>query len=306
MNQTDTSAYHGGGVAEEVAALLGLALKIRLRPGKNTRDIQFNPPKERPRAENPATIPTLVRDSNRTPVVPNLHRTVKVEEKTLAGYADLEPKQAIALVRAASLFQQALWLCESNPSDAWLMLVSAAEVAAVQWKADEAGDDTEQLFRSLKAQWAKRLDATGDKSVTADMAKNWSHLLGATNRFIKFVMAHLPNPPERRSPISQVEWTDSSIRSAMEAIYEYRSQALHGGIPFPAPMCSPPPIVAHDNPTHVERPIGLASSSRGGVWTREALPMHLHIFVHIVHGVLMNWWEGLKTPTTSPKNADIS
>ena len=38
VNESDTTNYHGGGAEDEIAALIGLALKIRLRPGGKTRD----------------------------------------------------------------------------------------------------------------------------------------------------------------------------------------------------------------------------------------------------------------------------
>ena len=294
MENTDTSSYHGGGIADELSALIGLALGIRLRPGGKTRDISFDPPYERPRAEDPASVPILTLRPGQRPLLPNMRKTVTVNESILTGYPDLPPKAAVALVRAARLFQHGLWLGESNPNDAWLMFVSAAEVAAVHWRAAETNDDPEKLFRQVKPDWAARLDRAGDSALVHDMAGHWADLLGATNRFLKFLLAHLPEAPAERPTFSQVDWSRKGMRTELNQVYEWRSHALHAGIPFPAPMCDAPGVFGSENLTPVERPIGLGAASLGGVWRQEDMPMHLHLFVYIVRGALMNWWECLK------------
>jgi len=172
------------------------------------------------------------------------------------------------------------------------MFVSAVEVAAVYWR-DEAGDP-EALLRELEPAWAERLDKTGDKTVTADMGRYWKKLLRATARFIDFIMTYMPDAPAKRPIIGQVEWKQETQREAMKKIYRYRSEALHSGIPFPAPMCLPSTNVRHEDAATMERPPGLATGSRGGVWVHDDLPMFLHIFVHIVHGALVKWWSELK------------
>jgi hypothetical protein len=39
-----------------------------------------------------------------------------------------------------------------------------------------------------------------------------------------------------------------------------------------------------------EKPLGIAASSLQGIWLAEDMPMHLHIFDHIVRGAIQNWW----------------
>lgn len=117
MEKSNTASYHGGGIAEEVSALIGLALGIRLQPGGKTRDVQFDPPQERPLTQDPATVPILVLDSRRLPLLPNLPKTVKLRPDILVGYPHLPASSAVAIVRAARLFQHGLWLCESNPNE---------------------------------------------------------------------------------------------------------------------------------------------------------------------------------------------
>ena len=51
------------------------------------------------------------------------------------SFPHLQPEQAIALVRSARLYQDALWLGESEPNLCWLKLVVAVETVANCWHA---------------------------------------------------------------------------------------------------------------------------------------------------------------------------
>jgi hypothetical protein len=171
------------------------------------------------------------------------------------------------------------------------MLVSAVEVAAVEWMT--GADDPESILRSLKPKWAARLERDGGAGLVRDMAADWVELLGATNRFIKFVLAHLPDPPPNRPESCQVDWSPKAMKSALQKVYEYRSKALHAGVPFPQPMCRPPDLLpGSDAP--VERPWFLASASAGGYWVVGDLPFYLHVFAYLVRGALLKWREELK------------
>jgi len=61
------------------------------------------------------------------PAVTGQHSMMAIEE--IKTFAALSPEQAIALGRAARLYQDALWLAESEPNLSWLMLVAAVETA---------------------------------------------------------------------------------------------------------------------------------------------------------------------------------
>ncbi len=103
-------------------------------------------------------------------------------------------------------------------------------------------------------------------------------------------MEHLPEaPPKRPAEWAQVKWAPSQMKVALRSIYDWRSKALHRGIPFPAPMCEPPLNFAEwDAPS--EKPHGLAMSYNGGSWLAKDVPMHLHIFAYIVQGAVNKWW----------------
>jgi hypothetical protein len=293
---SDTLSYHGGRLPDEVAAIVGLALGIRLRASSETRDFELDSGRERPRAENPSTVPVLVRSNASGEVLPKMSRIVAFSAEALKEYIRLTPPLAVALSRAALLHQHALWLAESNPSDAWLMLVSAVEVAAVAWRRQD--DDVEQVFRRLKPKWVARLERSGDAGLVRDMAAEWTDLLGATNRFVKFLVEHFPDPPRERPSVNRFEWTLANARTAFQKIYEHRSHALHAGMPFPAPLCVPAVPMGPEQPP-VERPFFLASTIRGGTWLVEDLPMYLHVFEYIVRNALTKWWQSLVSADTA-------
>lgn len=117
--------------------------------------------------------------------------------------------------------------------------------------------------------------------------------LGATKKFIDFVLEFLPEPPAARPPPGmQLSWDKRSIKESLSKVYSYRSRALHGGTPFPAPMCEPP-FRHQDWEASAERPMGLASRSMGGTWMIEDTPMLLHTFEFIGRGALQRWWQSL-------------
>jgi len=76
----------------------------------------------------------------------------------------------------------------------------------------------------------------------------------------------------------------------LRKIYDWRSKALHGGTPFPEPMCNPP---FQQKDACFEKPIGLASQTKGATWVAADTPMCLHIFEYIVRHSLLNWWDSM-------------
>jgi hypothetical protein len=100
-------------------------------------------------------------------------------------------------------------------------------------------------------------------------------------------MEFLPDPPKTRPlEYAQINWSRTQLKTALGKIYGYRSDALHGGIPFPDPMCTGE---ANHGDCMAEKPIGLAVSTLGGVWRAEDIPMLLHVFEYITRSVLTKW-----------------
>ena len=136
----------------------------------------------------------------------------------------------------------------------------------------------------------------GDAHVET-VAKMIVNFMGAGRKFREFILEFLPPPPEDRPKVgSKHPWNEKDIKKTLNKIYQYRSDALHGGKTFPAPMCFPP-LIFDGIPNEV--PFGLATMTKGGTWKREDTPILLHTFEYIVRGALLNWWASLIAPESN-------
>lgn len=264
-SKTSDDSYHGGGEEDEIAALLSLLSGARLRAGSFTRSFVDDDPLGRPLAVDRAPLPELPAPGPLRRVLPRVLGRHGMTAELLAGYPTLSPDAAIALVRAARLYRDGIWIAESDPNSAWLMLVSAVEVAAIQ--ARFADSSPEEVFRSLRSELSTAVQEKGGPVLHAQVATELAPLLGSTNRFIKFLREYLPGPPTQRPPTAfQLDWAPAKIKATLNRVYELRSRALHAGVPFPAPMCEPPRPTPDDG-VLAERPIG--DTANGTVVWRE-------------------------------------
>lgn len=286
---TDAILYHGGSPAEELAALASLCLGVRFRSGRSTR--RFEPggnAKGQPEETGDQTVPYFkVADP---PIVPIINSGKSINEglSLIPSLLTMPASQVNALVRAARLYQDALWLCESSPEMSWLLLVSALESLANEWNQTQ-GQPTERLALSRPGLFSY-LESHSDKTLLLRIAEEFSDALGSTQKFVKFCLAYMPDAPTKR-PVSyaQFSWSRTSMRKALSKVYEYRSRALHDGRPFPAPMCSPP-FAPLDCEAPTETMAGLATHQRGATWLKEDVPFLLHIFEYISRATILNWW----------------
>jgi hypothetical protein len=294
MDQTDDERYHGGALPDEIAALVSLCIGIRLKAGGETRNFSRDgDPKGRPIAYgfNPDPILPKLRDN---PILPEALETHNLEKaRLLIKLPKLKPVDAVTLIRAARLYQEAIWIAESAPELSWIMLASAIETAASSWHAFK--ETPLERLRASRPDLEDLLTAHGDEGFVSDVAKQIAPYMGATKKFIDFILAFLPGPPAKRPyEWAQHPWEPKAMKKSLHKIYKYRSRALHGGNPFPAPMCFPPTWVA-ESEAPSEVPVGLAMSARGGVWVAKDTPMQLHTFEYIVRCSLLNWWKSLTT-----------
>jgi hypothetical protein len=212
----------------------------------------------------------------------------------------LSPTAASTLVRSARSYQQAVWVAESDPHLAWLLLISAVETAASFWCAKEV-TPLEKLEAS-RPELVELLRQKGDEDWLKDVAEQLAPFMGATRTFADFLLTFLPEPPSARQQLRlQHPWEPKAIRDSLRVIYKWRSRALHGGVPFPAPMCEPPEVLYG---VTAERPLGSATATLGGVWTEDDTPMLLHLFEHLVRGALLKWWAGV-TPIPVPSSVGV-
>ncbi len=244
--ETNTGRYHGGDLADEIAALVSLCLGIRAQSGNMTR--VFEPggdPRGTPVAYGHRDPDPIVPPPRPTPILPRELKENTHNLDALAPLADLlslTPLQAVELVRAARSYQEAMWIAEGAPETAWLLFISALETAANRWRSEEE-DPTTRLHISLPAV-ESLLRKQGGDTLVAQVAELLAPFLAPTTKFTNFVLAFLPKEPMERPPaFYQLSWKKSDMKKSLSKIYKYRSDALHGGIPFPLPMCAPPPDI---------------------------------------------------------------
>ena len=222
------------------------------------------------------------------------HSLMPLEQ--LATYPDMDARVAIGVIRAARLYQDALWVAESEPNLAWIMLVSAVEAAANRWQTSI--DEPLLRLRSANPDLVEYLDSTNVEGLVERIAAEFADGTRSTRKFVEFLMAHLPPPPLPR-PVEreQIAWDDTEMRRAFRVIYGHRSKALHDGIPFPAPLCRPVSRIG-GNGVVAERPLFIRASEMGGTWLAKDVPMFLHTFEYIARHAIAKWWQTL--PAAEP------
>lgn len=293
MERTDFSRHHGGYLQDEIAALLALEIGARVKGASATRWFkQGEDAKGRPWSfqQLGQWQPTLFQ-SLYGPLLPHLTGQRNLHQlELLPRYPSLLAEKSIVLVRAARLYQDAIWVADLEPALTWLLLASSLEVAANDWR-NESTNPVENL-RSFKPEIEQILIETGGTAALEPLARLLAPTMGSTRKFVDFCVAHLPAPPPIRpqQPFEQIAWDAATLRRGLIKIYDYRSRALHDGTPFPLPMCMPP---RGDRGAYEEKPAGLAAGTGSAVWMAVDLPMMLHVFHYITRSVLLSWWRSL-------------
>lgn len=290
--KTDEANYHGGWLQDEASALASLVLGVRVRAGDHSRTFGAlnDDPMGTPRA-NLNSPPTLSLRHGRL-IVPSASGQRILSELTMLGLLlKLSPPQSVALLRAARLYQDALWIVESEPELAWLMLVSALETAALTWHQKEL--TSIEILKTAKSEFAKSLDAKGHE-ILAFVAGEVAPLFKSTAKYQRFCLHFLPAVPTTRPyEYQQVEWTNSNWKRILNKVYEYRSRALHSGIPFPRPMCEPPEMHGPDSVPSEKGTDALAVRTLGASWNANDLPVSLNTFTQLTQSILIAWWRDM-------------
>lgn len=301
MDKTETRGFTGTLLGDEIAALLSLSLGKRFMAGASTR-YQSSVTKEwiimgdcaRPVFFKSTTTRVL---GQHAAILPRAGERTTVTTEYLPCFPKMAAEEATALVRAARLYRDALWIVETEPELAWLLMISALEVAAVHHQAEVPLID---VLRHSKPKLVARLEGV-DPALAEEVATSLSRELRATARFLGFMGRFMPPPPALRPPVewARLDWDPKPMKKALEQVYKLRSLALHEGIPFPPPMSNPPVRIDSSWPAPHEGVLGLAAGSKGGVWTADDLPMSLHTFEYIARGALLNWWTAIAARSQS-------
>lgn len=289
--------YHGGDLIDEVTALASLLLGIRLAAGPVDRRFESQgDPYGRPIGYTTKLVPQLTHPTFAPPQIPRLNGARNLSALSqMSKFPEVPELDAIAAVKAARLYQQAMWIADTTPELAWLLLVSAVETAANRW-ASSRGSDEENL-RMYMPQMPALLDRNGCSNVVPLVAKQLAGFIGATKKFTDFVVHFAPPPPEYRpAKHFQFDFDPQNLARAAKSIYRHRSKALHGGTTFPLPMCQAPRVLDPEPTPHgpfQEVPFGLAAHTRTATWAAKDTPMLLHTFEYIARRSLLRWWESL-------------
>ena len=288
--RTDYSKYHGGWATDEIAALASLRLGIRLKAGDEVRLFggYSKDPLGTPRSSYKRRPEIFFKEKR--PILPGVVKTVNIEPlRDIQILKNVTASQFTALVRAARQYQDAIWMAESEPELAWLMLISSIETAANEWAAKDL-TPLEKMKQS-KPDLSMLIVSRGGEELLRSIAEEIAPTLGATNKFIKFCLKFMPSAPEDRpAEFARVSWSKRGLKDILNKLYKYRSIALHAGTPFPAPLCLPPEQFRPEDGLAEKGCLSLAVHTLGGSWKSEDLPISMNTFSYFVNGVLNNWW----------------
>ena len=210
-----------------------------------------------------------------------------IRDRVRAENIQFSSDQFVALIRAARQYQEALWVAETEPELAWLILVSAIETAANEWAIEASNLEN---LKGGKPELCDSILSQGSEQLLEEISDVFGPTLQSTNKFLKFCLEFMPEAPEDR-PVEtskQVKWSKTQLRGVLNKLYEFRSTALHAGVPFPTPLCRPPVFTPGDLPYETGAN-GIAHHTRGGNWLAKDLPMTMNTFCFFVNGALNNW-----------------
>ena len=197
----------------------------------------------------------------------------------LGAYPFASVKQARALVRAARSYQEAIWIADSDPRQAWLRLVTAVEVvAALQPKLPAP-----ERLRAVYPEMADKILRCGSPELVDWFTKKIADREGAQARFLDFLKRFQAPPPPRRpkSPERQ-NWRE--LHQQLRNIYQVRSDDLHKGSPIPKVMCQSPYV----------SPRGIAPEVTYSTPSAREGRLRLHVFEYIVRYALLAWWRSIR------------
>lgn len=301
INEAPFDFYLQTNPHEQIASLLSLCLGVRIKVGAISRIFNNTDPLGIPCTANTHENPPPVSLIGDHVVLPSALRNIyendsifslSTIEQHLSSFIRLTPEQAELLVCAAKLYRDALWLIETEPQLAWIMLVSALEVIAAKHITLNATPKEvfEDLHPDLTSEILSRQDGTTLLSKIADIFID-KKLVG--KKYLNFLLDFLPEPPPIRGLLNmQIDWSElkrNNNKNPLMTIYDYRSKALHAGKPFPLEMCYGPRGTGIPYEL-TEKPQSAHVIHEGKHLKNKPGPMLINTFEYIVRNALLNWW----------------
>lgn len=291
LEKPNVSGFHGGDLQDEVCVLISLLTGRRLRAGGSVREFRSAAEPGRPHADMGIPIPTVPpANLRRLPRQCALLELGAEAPSLLLLYPTMTPENAVALVRAARAYRDAIWIGEMQPELAWLLLVSAIECVANASVLVEAPTPLARLRRGAPGLVKTMENLSLSEDTQHAIAAETASLFKSTKKFLDFLSRFGPNEgPTPRPNYRGLPWNDRNAMSALfREIYRHRSLALHEALPIPPPMLSAPDT--HSRGGLGEMPEGYASGERGGSWVHRDTMMLLHAFEYTVRSALLTWW----------------
>jgi len=192
----------------------------------------------------------------------------------LEDYSHMSVRQARALVRSARSYQEAIWIADTDPRQAWLRLVTAVEtIAQLQPKAPE-----EERLREVYPDMAEQILSCGNPELVEWFTRKIADREAAQSRFLKFLKDFGPPRPPRRPKSASEKQDWRQLHKQLRNIYQARSDDLHKGSPIPKEMCQAPYVSSRGIAAEV------TFSPSGG-----KARLRLHIFEYIVRYAILSW-----------------
>ena len=140
--KSSNSYYCDAWFPHDLIAICSLILGVRLRAGGIIREFRYSEdPLGRPTnrssiREEQAVIELDKISLNNCHLMPNIVSNIGNlgELKLLDSIQRLSLEESIDLIKSARLYQDAIWIGESEPQRAWILLVSSLENCAKRWK----------------------------------------------------------------------------------------------------------------------------------------------------------------------------
>lgn len=291
LSESSYAHYHGGWLPDEIAALLSLALGARFFAGDSIREFDSydNDPLGKPLFTN-RTFPPISHISTKRHILPEVSQSKDLRDICFfESFGKLSPAIAERVIQCSRQYQNALWVAESNPELCWLMLISAIEIAANEWAKSE-----QIKLSDLETSYPEFFDelVKNENQVLLNLAaETFAPITKATAKFIKFCKEFSPKNLEQKDSTG-FKYSSTQLSKSLSTIYNHRSKALHSGIPFPAPMCSPPD--EYEKGVFRQVPNSLGVYTKGAVWVGSDIPMNLHLFHFLTREILLSWVRSLE------------